>query len=411
MLLQAHPTGNSFVHNLAESLIEDDLLTEFWTCLDYPTNDRWLHPLPSSWLKEARRRRLPEKVKPFTHLQSSRELGRLLSTRLGLGQWTQRESSPLSVDGVYRSLDRRIAKRLGQLPHLKGVYLYEDGAQQAFTAARTSGIKTFYDLPIGYWRAARRILGEEAELSPEWAATMKGNQDSDRKLARKDQELELADTVFVASSFTRSTLAEAPRPPADVVLVPYGAPTVDQHIQPAIRASGAPLKVLFVGSLGQRKGLRYLLEAMDSLGSGFELTLIGTVPDARCDPLTAGLNRHRHISSLPHAGILEEMRQHHVFVFPSLFEGFGLVLPEAMACGLPIIATPHTAAPDLITEGSEGFVVPIRSADAIAEKLTILAEDEDQRQAMGAAALKRARDITWATYRSDMAIQLRRRLS
>ena len=63
---------------------------------------------------------------------------------------------------------------------------------------------------------------------------------------------------------------------------------------------------------------------------------------------------------------------HDVFVFPSLFEGFGLVLLEAMAMGLPMITTAHTAGPDLLEDGKEGFIVPIRSAEAIAEKLTWL---------------------------------------
>src|SRR5690606_19612720 len=122
------------------------------------------------------------------------------------------------------------------------------------------------------------------------------------------------------------------------------------------RRSGEPLRVLFVGSLGQRKGLRYLLEAMDHLGGGFELTLIGRPGAANCAPLTKALQTHRHIAALPHQDILAEMRRHHVLVFPSLFEGFGLVLLEAMACGLPVIATPHTAAPDLIESAKEGFI-------------------------------------------------------
>jgi len=63
------------------------------------------------------------------------------------------------------------------------------------------------------------------------------------------------------------------------------------------------------------------------------------------------------------------MAAHDVFVFPSLFEGFGLVLLEAMAMGLPVITTPHTAGPDLIREGMEGFIVPIRHSTAIAERL------------------------------------------
>jgi glycosyltransferase involved in cell wall biosynthesis len=410
MLLQAHPTGNAFVHNLAEGLAADSLLAEFWTCLDYPAQDRWLRVLPDSWLAEARRRQLPSAVKPFAHLQMNREIVRLLGHRAGLGSFMSHETSPWSVDGVYRALDRRVARRIRATTRLRGVYLYEDGAESAFAAAHTRGLRTFYDLPIGYWRAARRILGEEAQYSPEWAATMESNFDSAAKLTRKDRELALADTVFVASSFTQATLKEAPTAPADVILVPYGAPALDPVTRPATRKPGTPLRVLFVGSLGQRKGLRYLLEAMDSLGTGFELTLIGKAPGVRCDPLTDGLRRHRHIASLPHAGILREMRQHHVFVFPSLFEGFGLVLLEAMACGLPIVATPHTAAPDLITDGREGFIVPIRSAGTIAEKLTLLADDENRRQSMAASALLRAGEITWDSYRHKMAAEIRQRL-
>lgn len=411
MLLQAHPTGNAFVHNLAEALAEDGLLSEYLTCLDYPRDDRWLRFLPASIRQEAKRRQLPDIVKPLTHLFPGREVARLFGHKLGLGPWIGRESSPCSVDGVYRNLDREVAARLRTTRNLKGVYLYEDGAETSFAAARTRGINTFYDLPIGHWRAARRILKEEAELSPDWAGTLRGNFDSDAKLARKDRELELADTIFVASSFTRSTLSEAPiSPDKDVVLAPYGAPAVEPDAAPSIRRPGEPLRVLFVGSLGQRKGLRYLLDAMSSLGPGFTLTLIGRPPDSICPPLAKALERHHHIAALSHAEILREMRRHHMLVFPSLFEGFGLVLLEAMACGLPVIATSHTAAPDLIVDSREGFIVPIRSAEHIALHLSAMADDETSRQAMGAAALRRAAAADWATYRQIMITALRKRL-
>lgn len=410
MLLQAHPTGNAFVHQLAIALIEHGLMDEFHTCLDYPDNERWFSLLPDAWTAEARRRRLPSQIKPYARLHPGRELGRLLGHKLGLGAWIGRERSPCSVDGVYRGLDRQVARRLARKPHLRGVYLYEDGADRSFSAAKARGVKTFYDLPIGYWRTARKILSEEAIHSPEWAGTLRGNFDSEEKLGRKDQELMQADTVFVASSFTRSTLQDAPTGPRDVVLVSYGAPPVQPGAAPAKRESDQPLRVLFVGSLGQRKGLRYLVEAMHALGGGFELTLIGRPPAVECRPLARALQIHRHIPGLPHALILEEMRRHHVLVFPSLFEGFGLVLLEAMACGLPVIATPHTAAPDVITPGIEGQIVPIRSAEAIAVALTQLAENESLRQGMAEAALQRARVLTWTSYRREMAAALRSRI-
>ena len=97
------------------------------------------------------------------------------------------------------------------------------------------------------------------------------------------------------------------------------------------------------------------------------------------------------------------MSRHDVFVFPSLFEGFGLVILEAMSQGLPVIATEHTAGPDLIEEGQSGFIVPIRSAEAIAEKLDLLARDPSMLAAMKVAARKTAANHTWERYRSELA--------
>ena len=105
------------------------------------------------------------------------------------------------------------------------------------------------------------------------------------------------------------------------------------------------------------------------------------------------------------------MAAHDVFVFPSLFEGFGLVLLEAMAMGLPIITTTHTAGPDLIEEGREGFIVPIRDANAIAEKLTRLHEDRSLRDEMSASARRRAKEFTWEDYGAKLSACVQTALS
>lgn len=412
MILFAHPTGNANVRHAALALAQSGLLGEFHTCLAPASNAAWLRLLPAALQRQALRRALPPELVAHTRIRPARELGRLVFSALGLHLWSVRETGPLSIDRIYNDLDQAAARRLRkQHPRFTAVYAYEDGAAGLFATARALGLRSFYDLPIGHWRAARRILGEEAELSPEWAGTLQGLLDSPAKLARKDEELALADTVFVASSFTRSTLAGLPSAPADIVVAPYGAPPPPPGLSPARRTPGDPLRVLFVGSLGQRKGLRYLLDALAALGSGFELTLIGVPSSAPCVPLANGLRRHRHIPSLPHGEILAEMSRHHAFVFPSLFEGFGLVLLEAMACGLPVIATPHTAAPDIVREGRDGFIVPIRDAAAIAERLTWLAADEDRRQAMGQHARCRAQQFTWDSYTKSMIAAISTRLN
>jgi glycosyltransferase involved in cell wall biosynthesis len=159
--------------------------------------------------------------------------------------------------------------------------------------------------------------------------------------------------------------------------------------------------VLYVGSLSQRKGLAYLLDAVETMGRSVELTLIGKRV-AACKPLDAALQTHRWIDRLPHHGILDAMRSHDVLVFPSLFEGFGLVLTEALSQGMPILSTSHTCAPDIIEDGREGFIVPIRDADAIAEKLTLIHEDRSRLQGMKEAALQRARSMGWQIYQDGL---------
>ncbi|QYM80340.1 glycosyltransferase family 4 protein [Horticoccus luteus] len=405
MILLSHPTGNANVRHAALGLARAGLLGEFCTSLNYRETPALRRLLPESLRLQLRRRSFPSELAPLTRAYPMRELVRLLAPRAGLRSLVRRETGPFSVDAVYHALDRRVAARVAQRK-FTGVYAYEDGADATFRAARRTGLTTFYDLPIGYWRAARTILTEEAEREPEWASTLHGNQDSPAKTARKDEELALADVVLVASSFTLKTLDAAPDFRGRVVLIPYGAPAPVAPPPPRERnasARSSRLRVLYVGSLGQRKGLSYLFRAADQLAGAIDLTVIGAKPMTPCAPLDAALARIRWIPSAPHAQVLTEMAAHDVFVFPSLFEGFGLVLLEAMAMGLPLITTAHTAGPDLISDGVEGYIVPIRSTSAIVERLDFLRRNPATRMEMARAAQLRAQQFTWDHYESTLA--------
>ena len=130
------------------------------------------------------------------------------------------------MDAVYRSLDRRVARRLANGGAVKAVYAYDDGALESFRAAKSRGLKCIYDHPIAYWRKVREIQQEEANLHPEWISTLGSLADSDEKLANKDKELSLADLVIVASTFSKETLALMPDLKAPVEVIPYGAPAI-----------------------------------------------------------------------------------------------------------------------------------------------------------------------------------------
>ena len=406
-VLFSHPTGNANVRHAALGLQRAGLLGEFWTCINYrPSLGSRL--LPGGVRSQLARRAFPDELQAVLRTRPLREVARLVAHRVGLQKLARHEHGILSVDSVYQDLDRHVAGRLRKTNRFSAVYAYEDGAAHTFREARSRNVRTLYDLPIGYWRAARDILLEEAEREPEWASTLIGNEDSAAKTARKDEELELADAIYVASSFTLRTLERAPRVKAPVTVIPYGAPLrpVENSTTRRARTHGAPLRVIFVGSLGQRKGLSYLFEAVRHLTGAVELTIIGTKPLQPCRALDDALKQVRWISSCPHAEVLREMAAHDVFVFPSLFEGFGLVLLEAMAAGLPIVTTPNTAGPDLIEDGRHGFIVPIRSSQAIAEKLLLLQQEPAMARLMGEQARARAAEFTWNAYETQLAARV-----
>ncbi|MEA3213390.1 MAG: hypothetical protein QOE70_6447 [Chthoniobacter sp.] len=400
MVAVTHPTGNANVRAVLSGLRRAGRLSAFYTSFGVSSASPRFRALPVSVRRQLERRAydLPPgllKTRPV------RELVRLASGRVC-------KPNARDVDAVYQNLDRSLAAVIAQgrlAPGTGTIYGYEDGCREAFRAARHRGLSCCYDLPIGYWRAARLIFEEEAERQPDWAMTLTGLADSPEKLARKDEELALADSILVASSFTRETLALAPAMDARISVIPYGAPVPASTLRPATRAT-TPLRVLFVGGLSQRKGLSYLFEAIDRLKAAATLTVIGRRPEG-CPALDRNLARHTWIPTLPHAGVLEAMREHDVLVFPSLFEGFGLVILEALAQGLPVITTPHTGGPDILTEGDDGFIIPLRSTAAIEEKLAVLARDRVRLEAMRHQALRTAARHPWSRYGDRVAELIR----
>lgn len=401
MILLAHPTGNANVRQAAQALSEAGLLTEFWTCVNWRADAMLNRVLPNSLRTLLNRRTFPNIPQKEMRCYPWHEIARLAAGRYGLSSLVRHEVGKASVDAVYRSLDKRVASELVRRSDIFAVHAYEDGALDSFRIAQPLGVRTIYELPIGYWKAYRELMEEEAELQPEWAKTLPGNVDSVEKRARKDEELALASRILVPSQYVRQTLEKAEYVRAPISVIPYGAPAPQATGLRSVRKAGEKLRVIFVGSLGQRKGLSYLLKAIEMLGSSIELTLIGRqVGESK--PLEAACRKHRWIASLAHAEVLREIRNHDVMVFPSLFEGFGLVILEAMACGVPVIATPNGAAPDILTDGEDGFVVPIRDAEAIAEKLRVLDCDRARLEAMSDTALRTAAVHSWEEYRARL---------
>jgi glycosyltransferase involved in cell wall biosynthesis len=118
-------------------------------------------------------------------------------------------------------------------------------------------------------------------------------------------------------------------------------------------------------------------------------------------------SRWRWFQTVPHERVMEIMVESDVLVLPSLSEGFGLVVTEALACGLPVIVTPNVGASDLVCDGREGFVVPVCSAEAIADRLNALDRDRELLTHMSQNAQLIAEMQSWEVYRETWAKTVR----
>ncbi len=402
-IIVSHPTGNANVKAALQGMVNQNALSAFYTSVAIFPGTLGYALSNIKPLGDIRKRTLNPNLRPFTHTKPLPELCRLLAMKAGLRQLIEHEKGVFSVDAIYRGLDKKVTADLHKWHKKKNValYAYEDGACFSFREAKKQGITCLYDLPIGYWRVARDILEAEKERWPDWASTIMGLRDSPEKLQRKDDEIKLADHVFVASQFTATTLQKYAGRVGPVHIVPYGYPDVIGKRDYATGAT-AKLKLLFVGGLSQRKGIADMFAAVANIKNHVSLTVVGRKSTENCKPLNDALNECNWIPSLPHTEILKLMRSHDVLLFPSLFEGFGLVITEAMSQGTPVITTERTAGPDLIEHGRNGWLVKAGSTEGLQEMIEQLLLKREDVKNNGTAAMESARIRPWSVYGSEL---------
>lgn len=395
----SHPTGNANVRAALKGLHSAGMLKQFHTTIaSFPGS--FLDKLSSVKIfDEIKRRNFDSSLKSVTCTHPMYEACRIIATKVGLHQLVQQESGIFSIDSVYRHLDKTVAKVLvkNQLKETKGVYAYEDGALSSFKAAKKSGLKCYYDLPIGYWKTSRQLLENEKNKWPDWAITLTGLQDSEYKLSQKDEELRLADHIFVASTFTANSLKNFEGILAPVTIIPYGFPTVATSRTYSSKLK-EPLKILFVGGLSQRKGIAELFTAVNTFKQKVSLTIVGKKLAVECEVLNEQLQKNRWIPGLPHQEILTLMQQNDVLIFPSLFEGYGLVISEAMSQGTPVITTDRTAGPDIIKDGENGWLIEAGSATALIASIEKILSNRECLATVGKAAMETAKGRSWTNY-------------
>jgi glycosyltransferase involved in cell wall biosynthesis/SAM-dependent methyltransferase len=405
-VLLAHP-GGQHSERLATELDRAGLLQRFVTGVRFSEAGALaaaMRLLPAAraekWRRRCARRSFPEIPAERILTRPIAEAAYLAATRFPI---VRRHAERL-VDWRNLIFDRSVARSLGR-ERPDAVICFDTCALEAFRAARRLGSQTILDVSIAPLAAVRECYLREAWLWPEFADSMRSDL-SPARLAREARELHLADCVLAPSAFVRRAVEDLGVAPDKIADVPFGVDL--EKFAPGPRKAETTFRVLFVGKLTQRKGIAQLLEAFRRLRlPAARLEIVGDlVGSGRWLPRYRGL--FDWYPNVTHAELAERYRRADVFVLPSLHEGSALVTYEALASGLPVIATPQTGS--VVRDGVEGFLVPAGQIEPLAERLLQLFRDSGLRLEMGARARRRAEEFSWAVYGERLGAAVRRAL-
>ncbi|MGC2659302.1 MAG: glycosyltransferase family 4 protein [Bryobacteraceae bacterium] len=249
----------------------------------------------------------------------------------------------------------------------KLLYGFTQVSLDAMRWAKTAGIPTILENPNGHIRNFRRVYCEESEKlchSP-----FRGHPCS-QMVARVEAEYQLATYIRVYSHWAKQNMVDFGIPAGKLLVAPHGIDT--DRFAPSeyeLPERDGPLKLCFVGSVCLRKGVYYLLRAMRRFERDrLQLRIVGATGDRAFSKLFLRERRNLAVEAAP-GDPLPAYRKAEIMVMPTLEDGFGFVVAEAMACGLPVIVTSACGASEWIKQGETGWIVPPGDEDALASAI------------------------------------------
>lgn len=306
-------------------------------------------------------------------------------------------SPPLRLASSYY-VHRSFACRVAQLLPLETQVLItlSSFGLEAIRRGRERGICTVVDHGSLHERTERDLL---RQVQGDWNLSARDGWPPPWVIDREDQEFLAADYIFVLSRIARRTLVEHGVPASKIIV---NNPGVDlSQFHPAPRHDRT-FRIIQVGSITARKGVLYLLKAFTELNlPTAELWFVGGgLESSPLRPIIRSLATERVVfrGSVPQSKLRDMYAQCDVAVLASVADGFGLVVPQAMACSLPVIVTENVGAADVLSPDS-GLIVPIRDVEALKAAILTLYDDPARRTHMGESARRRVTSgHTWDDY-------------
>lgn len=263
------------------------------------------------------------------------------------------------------------------------IYGFNSASLELFQFAKDNQIKCVLDQTLAEKSLEHRLLSQEEERWPGWSKSPFHICSSMiAKLEREKQEQEIADHIICGSDFVKQSLIQSGVDSGKISVVSLGrsnSQTVPLNSLTAkTKEKHRPLRIFFAGSVGLRKGVPYLLEALKMLKNSqipFECKLAGDIAINE-DKINNYSEICEFMGRAPRSEMDKLYRWADVFVLPSICEGSAMVTYEAMIYGLPIITTFNTGS--IVRDGLDGFIVPIRDPQVIADRLLDVYNDPMQ---------------------------------
>ena len=396
-VLLAHPMPAPFVQQVGRALFEAGMLTRFATTFVDRPDAVWRDylRLTKSLERQLQRRSITEFPLPLVMDYPWWEVIRTLVGRL--------DKDKRLTDVVFHwgntGFDRWVAN---QVAGVKVVYGYEYASLATFQSAHKRGIARIYDVPAPEHDFVENLLQQELDIYPELCTPYRRYVKVRQELRteRRRQEWQLADVVIANSEFTKASYAASGLDVTKVRVVPYGAPPVCSDAVAGGTAGQEPTRFLWAGTFSVRKGAHYLLDAWKRLqpGAKARLDVFGAMelPSSLHQGL---LDSVEFSGTVPRSELYALYRSADVLVFPTLCDGFGMVVTEAFAHGLPVITTNRAGAADLVRHGVNGLIIPAGDVQALTAALDWCITHRKELKAMRQAALETAASWQWSDYR------------
>lgn len=291
--------------------------------------------------------------------------------------------------------DKWVARQLTKESHYSILVGWSGMSLNSFRVAADAGKTCILERGSAHIEVQYEILNTEYKKFGKKATI-------DKRVVEKEiKEYELADFISIPSDFVKETFIQKGVDARKLVVNPYGV--ANSFIAKAEKEQKNKKVVLYLGTISIQKGVHYLMQALSEIAysqCGFEVWFVGNVKKE----MFPFINKYRQsnwkiLGHVPHHRLVSLLEKADIGVAPSLQDGFAMVVPQMMACGLPVICSENTGAKMMIREAENGFVIPTANHEILRNKIELLLNDKVKLSQMQYCARQTAQDgFTWDDY-------------